>query len=202
MTAIERGEVVTQMTLSKRIGVSIGLVNALLKRGMRNGYVKARKVPFKRYAYFLTAKGFREKSRLAAIYLEGSLAFFRVARSEYADIFARARAEGLSRLVLIGGGELAEIAILAAWGNGLTLLALLDSETNEDQNYGIRIIRSLEEIGSFDAVVITDSQTPQQTYDDMRERLPEAQVLAPPLLSITRDRADLIAAMQESERSR
>jgi hypothetical protein len=202
MTAIERGEVVTQMTLSKRIGVSIGLVNALLKRGMRNGYVKARKVPFKRYAYFLTAKGFREKSRLAAIYLEGSLAFFRVARSEYADIFARARAEGLSRLVLIGGGELAEIAILAAWGNGLTLLALLDSETNEDQNYGIRIIRSLEEIGSFDAVVITDSQTPQQTYDDMRERLPEAQVLAPPLLKITHDRAGLIAAMQESERSR
>jgi hypothetical protein len=202
MTAIERGEVVTQMTLSKRIGVSIGLVNALLKRGMRNGYVKARKAPFKRYAYFLTAKGFREKSRLAAIYLEGSLAFFRVARSEYADIFARARAEGLSRLVLIGGGELAEIAILAAWGNGLTLLALLDSETNKDQNYGIRIIRSLEEIGSFDAVVITDSQTPQQTYDDMRERLPEAQVLAPPLLKITHDRAGLIAAMQESERSR
>jgi hypothetical protein len=125
-----------------------------------------------------------------------------MARSEYADIFALARAEGLSRLVLIGGGELAEIAILAAWGNGLTLLALLDSETNEDQNYGIRIIRSLEEIRSFDAVVITDSQTPQQTYDDMRERLPEAQVLAPPLLRITRDRADLIAAMRESERSR
>jgi hypothetical protein len=65
--------------------------------------------------------------------------------------------------------------------------------------FGIRVIRSLQEIGPFDAIVITESQTPQQTYEDMRERLPEAQVLAPPLLKITRDRADLIAAAQELE---
>jgi DNA-binding MarR family transcriptional regulator len=201
LAAIERGEVVTQMTLRKRIGVSIGLINALVKRGMRNGYVKARKVPFKRYAYYVTPKGFSEKSRLVAIHLENSLAFFRGARSEYADIFARARTDGLSRFVLVGSGELAEIAILAAWGEGLTLLGLLDSETNQEQRYAVRVIQSLEEIGPFDAVVITDSRTPQQTFEDMRKRLAEAQVLAPPLLKITRDRADLIAAAQEAEQS-
>jgi hypothetical protein len=198
LTAIERGEVVTQMTLRKRIGVSIGLINALVKRGMHNGYVKARKVPFKRYAYYVTPKGFSEKSRLVAIYLENSLAFFRAARSEYGDIFARARADGRSRLVLVGSGELADIAILAAWGQGLTLLGLLDSDTSQGQHYGVTGIRSLDEIGPFDAVVITDSRTPQQAYENMRERLSEAQVLAPPLLKITRDRADLITAAQEA----
>ena len=196
--AIERGEVLTQMTLRKRIGVSVGLVNALVKRGISSGYVKARRAPFKRFAYCLTPRGFSEKSRLVATYLENSLAFFRGARNEYTDIFARARADGRSRLVLMGGGELAEIAVLAAWGEGLTLLALLDSETNRDQHYGLQVIRALEEIGPFDAVVITDSRTPQQAYEDMRERLPEAQVLAPPLLKITRNRTDLIAAAQEA----
>ena len=199
LTAIERGEVITQMALRKRIGVSIGLINSLVKRGMRNGYVKARKVPFKRYAYFLTPKGFSEKSRLVATYLENSLAFFRGARNQYADIFARARADGQSRFVLVGSGELAEIAILAAWGEGLTLFALLDSETNQDQHYGVRVIRSLEEIGPFDAVVITDSRTPQQSYEEMSERLSEVQVLAPPLLKIMRGRADLIAAAMEGK---
>ena len=199
LTAIERGEVVTQMTLRKRIGVSIGLINAMLKRGIRNGYVKARKAPFKRYAYCVTPKGFSEKSRLLAIHLHNSLTFFRVARSEYADIFARARTEGQTRLVLMGSGELAEIAILAAWGEGFTPLALIDSESNQDKHFGVRVIRSLEEIGSCDAVVITDSRTPQESYEDMRERLPEAQVLAPALLKITRDRSDLIAAAQETE---
>ena len=57
LTAIERGEVVTQMTLRKRIGVSIGLINAMLKRGIRSGYVKAQKAPLRRYAYCLTLKG-------------------------------------------------------------------------------------------------------------------------------------------------
>ena len=199
LSAIERGEVLTQMTLRKRIGVSVGLVNALVKRGISSGYVKARRAPFKRFAYCLTPRGFSEKSRLVAAYLENSLAFFRAARNEYTDIFARACADGRSRLVLIGGGELAEIAVLAAWGEGLNLLALLDLETNRDQHYGLRVIRALEEIGPFDAVVITDSRAPQQTYDEMRERLPEAQVLAPPLLKITRDRADLIAAARETE---
>jgi DNA-binding MarR family transcriptional regulator len=201
LTAIERGEVVTQMTLTKQIGVSIGLVNALLKRGMRKGYVKARKVPFKRYAYYVTPQGFSEKSRLVAIYLETSLAFFRHARSQYAEIFARARTNGLSRLVLVGGGELAEIAVLAAWSKQLTPLALLDTQTSQDQHYGLKVIRSLEEIGPFEAVVITDSRAPQRAYEDIREQLPEAQVLAPPLLKITRDRADLIAATTKMEQS-
>jgi DNA-binding MarR family transcriptional regulator len=201
LTAIERGEVVTQMALRKRIGVSIGLINALLKRGIRNGYVKARKAPLRRYAYCLTPKGFSEKSRLVAIYLENSLGFFRRARSEYADIFAHARAEDQSRLVLVGSGDLAEIAIIAAWGEGLMLLGVLDSDTNLDQYCGVRVIRSLEEIEPFDAVVITHSRTPQKAYEAMRERLPEAQVLAPPLLKIARDYGNLTDAARGTEQA-
>jgi DNA-binding MarR family transcriptional regulator len=201
LTAIERGEVVTQMMLTKRIGVSIGLINALLKRGMHKGYVKARKVPFKRYAYYVTPKGFSEKSRLVAEYLDNSLAFFRRARSQYAEIFERARKTGMSRLILVGAGDLAEIAVLAAWGEGVTLEAIVNPEANQDQRYGLKVIRSLDEIGPVDAVVITESRAPQKAYEDMRERFSEAHVLAPALLKITRDRADLIAAAREAEQS-
>jgi DNA-binding MarR family transcriptional regulator len=199
LTAIERGEVVTQMMLTKRIGVSIGLINALLKRGMHKGYVKARKMPFKRYAYYVTPKGFSEKSRLVAAYLDNSLAFFRRARSQYAEIFERARKTGMSRLILVGAGDLAEIAVLAAWGEGVTLEAIVNPEANQDQRYGLKVIRSLDEIGPVDAVVITESRAPQKAYEDMRERFSEAHVLAPALLKITRDRADLIAAAREAE---
>src|SRR3546814_3103683 len=96
--AIERGEVVTQVALKQRIGVSVGLINALLKRSVHKGYVKVRKVPYRRYAYYLTPQGFGEKSRLVAKYLETSLSFFREARSQYAELFERRSEEHTSEL--------------------------------------------------------------------------------------------------------
>lgn len=199
LAAIERGEVVAQSTLMRRIGVSIGLVNALLKRAVQKGYVKTRQVPYKRYAYYLTPKGFTEKGRLVAEYLDRSLHLFRIARNEYAELMAASRGAGMTRLVLIGGGDLAEIAVLAAWGEGVSLVGIIDPRANEPQRFGVPIFRSLAEAGELDAVVITDSQLPQATYDALREMLPEASVLAPPFLKVTRDRAELIAEQQRQE---
>lgn len=197
LTAIERGEVVTQMTLSKRVGVAVGLINALLKRAARKGYVKAKSAPYKRYAYYLTLKGFAEKSRLVTEYLEVSLGFFRQARGEYAALFARAEAEGRKRLVLAGGGELAEIAVMAARDGAVELVAIIDARTNRERLYGLRVARTLEEAvdeaGPVDGVVIADAISPQETYEELAERLPEDSVLAPPLLRITPDRRALAA---------
>lgn len=199
LTAVERGEVVTQMTLSKRVGVAVGLINALLKRAARKGYVKAKSAPYKRYAYYLTPKGFAEKSRLVAEYLEVSLDFFRQARGQYAELFVRAEALGQKRIALVGGGELAEIAAMAAHDGDVELVAIVDPKTNRDRVFGIRVARSLDEvIGAdadepVDAVAITDAQTPQETYEELLERLPETKILAPPLLRITPDRRALVA---------
>src|SRR4051812_16616127 len=76
-TAIESGTDDTQISLSKRVGVAVGLVNALLKRAARKGLVKVTSAPARRYKYYLTPKGFAEKSRLVAEYLNDSLSFFR-----------------------------------------------------------------------------------------------------------------------------
>ena len=71
----------TQRSLAVRLDVALGLANALLKRCVAKGLVKIQNAPARRYAYYLTPKGFAEKSRLVAEYLETSLNFFRRARS-------------------------------------------------------------------------------------------------------------------------
>jgi hypothetical protein len=186
LASLERGEVVTQMRLSKRVAVSVGLVNALLKRAMHKGYVKAKSAPYKRYAYYLTPKGFAEKSRLVAQYLEVSLAFFRKARLEYGEQFARSRATGARRFALVGGGELAEIALLAAREADIEIVFVLDRETNKERFHGVPIVRSAAQLSQINAVVITDSRAPQQAFDSMREHFAEEQIFAPDLLRITR----------------
>ena len=186
LVALEGGHVVTQMTLSKRIGVAVGLINALLKRAMHKGYVKAKAVPYKRYAYYLTPIGFSEKSRLVAEYLESSLSFFRVARQEYSDLFNRARVSGMRRIALIGGGELADIALMAAREVEIDVVAIFDRETSKQQLHGLPVARLPEAISPLDGVAITDSRAPQAAFDLVRDRFEELQILAPSFLRITR----------------
>lgn len=191
LTSLEQGEVTTQMRLSERVSVSVGLINALLKRAMRKGYVKAKSAPYKRYAYYLTPKGFAEKSRLVAEYLETSLDFFRMARQDYSESLGRARAAGMRRVVFMGSGELAEIAFLAAReDDGTEVVAIFDRETNSDALHGIPVVRSLDDLPEVDGVLITDARTPQRMFDLARERFDDSKVLAPPFMRITRTPPD------------
>jgi DNA-binding MarR family transcriptional regulator len=189
LSALERGEVVTQMTLSRRIGVAVGLVNALLKRATMKGFVKARSAPYKRYAYYLTPKGFSEKSRLVAEYLEVSLEFFRDARRQYQELFWRAEKVGCRRLVLIGGGELAEIAIMSSRDLDVEVLAIVDTETNRAKLFGVPVVRALSDVAGCDAVIVTDSRQPQAVYDELCRTLAADRIFAPELLKITRETA-------------
>src|SRR5690606_33366958 len=120
------------------------------KRAIHKGYVKAKSAPYKRYAYYLTPRGFSEKSRLVAAYLESSLAFFRAARQEYEELFQLAHRSGSKRFVLAGGGELAEIALLAAREADAEIVGLVDRESNKDRFHGVRSVRSFADLSEFD----------------------------------------------------
>jgi hypothetical protein len=190
LMALEGGHVVTQMTLSKRIGAAVGLVNALLKRAMHKGFVKAKAAPYKRYAYYLTPTGFSEKSRLVGEYLETSLSFFRAAREEYTNLLLRARVSGIRRLALVGGGELVDIAMITARELEIDVVAILDQDTSKERLHGLAVTRRIEEIPPVDGVAITDSREPQIAFEMVRDRFEEWQILAPSFLSITRQRLE------------
>ena len=186
LAALEQEQgAVTQLALSKRLSVSVGLVNALLKRAARKGQAKARAVPPQRWAYYLTPKGFAEKSRLVAAYLERSLAFFREARADYAGLFVRLQASGVSRLILVGQGELAEIAILAAQETGVEIVGLLDCCANSGRVHGVRVLCNLDEVDVSAPLVIADSRAPQTTYNEMCAQYRKRQVEAPAFLRIS-----------------
>jgi DNA-binding MarR family transcriptional regulator len=184
LVEVERSGAVTQLSLAKRVGVAVGLLNALLRRAVRKGYIKVRHVPPRRYVYYLSPKGFVEKSRLVAAYIHTSLGFFRQAREEYSELFEEARERGFQRIALAGTGELAEIAIIAASQAEVELLAILDSATNRMRFAGLPVVRSLDEIDQFDAVMLTDSRSAQEVYMRMRKCLPASKVLAPPMLRV------------------
>lgn len=179
-------EAPNQRALARKIGISVGLVNALVHRAVRKGLIKIKEVPARRYAYYLTPKGLAEKSKLVAEFLDYSLSFFRVARQEYSDIFARCAATGSKRVVLCGAGELAEIATLAVNGLDLTIVGVLDHETNHAHIAGLPVIRAIDDLRSDDVLVITEGRHPQDTYDRLVARVGCERVIAPRFLRISR----------------
>ena len=192
LASLESGEAVSQQGLAKRILISVGMVNALLKRAVRKGYVKVSNVPTRRYIYFLTPKGFLEKSRLVAEYLDASLEFVRMATDGYAQIFERAVAMGQNRGVLVGAGELADLAQAAARDAGVEIVGLYEQGSNHAKLHGLAVLAHAEDLAAAapDFVVVTASRQPQLCYDMIAALMPEKRIHAPAFLRISPARAE------------
>jgi len=190
LDAIETRDHVTQRGLASELGIALGLTNIYLKRCINKGLIKVRKAPARRYAYYLTAKGFTEKARLTAKFLTRSLSFFHLAREDCSELLLACKARGIDQVVLVGAGDLCEIATLSAMDAGIKVAAVFDEETNRQLLAGAPILRSLADLAGADAVVVTDTKDPQATYDRMVSLLGSEKVFFPSLLRLsTRRRA-------------
>lgn len=187
LDAIDSSESHTQRSLADKLGVALGLANSLLKRAARKGLIKIHDIPARRYAYYLTPRGFQEKNRLVGEYLKTSLNFFRAARDQYESALDRCLQRGWKRVVLVGTGELAELASLASHASGLPLVGIIDERLNDSQFCGLRVFNSFDEAGQIDAVIITDSENPQQTFDRLVNIFSEEKILTPSILHVSRN---------------
>jgi len=166
LSAIERDSGLTQRRLSQELGIALGLANTYLKRCVRKGLVKMGQVPMRRYAYYLTPKGFAEKSRLTAEYLTVSLDFFRRARRECTALLLHAHSRLWRRAVLFGSGDLAEVAILSANEAGIEIVAVVDDRRDGGVCAGRPIVRDLGSVaGDVDVVMLTAVAEPQMQLE-------------------------------------
>lgn len=161
LNAVHRNSRVTQRTVATELGIALGLTNAYLKRCIKKGWIKANQAPARRYAYYLTPRGFAEKSRLTADYLFSSLHFFRKARAQIETLLANCAANGFRSLLLCGAGDVAEIARLCARDHGLTIVGLVDPLYPHEEFGGVPVYTDIAQASGFDAVLVTGrSDTP------------------------------------------
>lgn len=188
LQAIDSGERVTQRAVANELGIALGLVNAYLKRCTKKGLIKVRSAPARRYAYYLTPKGFSEKSKLTASYLAHSFSFFRTARADCRAILAEASLRRMRRLALIGAGDLAEIMILYAVDHAITLVAIVDSRVKDERFGGLKVVSNLSETGLIDGLIVTDLADPHTAYSLAVATVGAERVLVPALLKMRRPR--------------
>jgi DNA-binding MarR family transcriptional regulator len=185
LESVERNGAQTQRGLSSELGIALGLVNAYLKRCMNKGLVKVRQVPAHRYAYYLTPQGFAEKSRLTVEYLSYSFSFFREAKADCQQLLQRAKASGVTRVVLIGKSDLAEIAALCAIEQQIVIVALVQPGLGGAQFIGVPVFGDLSAVtAEYDAALVTDMVHSRSVCDSVIAALGENRVLVPELLRV------------------
>ncbi len=189
---VGRGGEQSQRRLASELGVALGLANAYLKRCVKKGLVKVRQVPARRYAYYLTPRGFAEKSRLTFEFMSHSLALFRRAKADCMAAFERARGLGQGRvaprIALLGASDLAEIAAICALDGGVVIAAVVDASLPAERFAGLAVMRDLDALKPPpDAVLITDMKTAAATVRAAVAKFGSERVLVPAMLGVQPD---------------
>ncbi|MBI5050902.1 MAG: winged helix-turn-helix transcriptional regulator, partial [Nitrospirae bacterium] len=124
---ISKESSVTQRTLSSKLDVALGLVNAYIKRLTKKGYIKITTIPKNRAKYILTPKGFTEKVRLTYEYMQYSMNYFKEIRERIDDIYKKMISSGVENIIIWGDGEVAELSYVSMRGLPLRLVGIVDS---------------------------------------------------------------------------
>ena len=126
MGEIERNNSPSQRELSHNLNLSLGLVNAFLKRLVNKGYFKVKTMPRNRVKYFLTPKGIARKSKLTVEYLRYSVNFYKEIKNLLVSKFREMEAHRVHSILFFGAGEVAELAYLYLQLTEIQMVGIID----------------------------------------------------------------------------
>ena len=167
---LSNNDALTQRDLSKRMGIALGLVNSYIKNLMAKGYITVRNIPSKRYAYYLTPKGFAEKSRIAYDLLQDYTRIYREAKNNYRQLFFELERSGVKRIVFAGADEVAEFAYITLQDTRLELVGVVDPEKINETFFGkkIRSMNDLKDL-AYDSIVVTSYLNRDKIYKELMD---------------------------------
>lgn len=168
---VSKNSEVTQRSLSRRLGVALGLTNLYMKRLGRKGLIKVVNLKANRLRYELTPNGIAQKTAMAFQYVQDSYVFYREARRSLTNTFSKLKADGVRSVVLYGTGDLAEIALLSLQEAQLDLAGVVSPQHAGQTLCGrpVRDPTALSQI-TYDKVVVLDRNRSEaaKVFDDLR----------------------------------
>jgi DNA-binding MarR family transcriptional regulator len=177
---ISKGEPLSQRDLSKKLNLALGLVNSYLKNLVTKGYVTISAIPAKRYTYYLTPKGFSEKTRLTYQLLQDYTNIYRDARRDFQKLFHDLSMSGATKVVFAGFDEVAEIAYLSLQEADMELAGVFD-DAKKGSKFFKTVVMPFHEIHmmDYDRVVLTTFLRREEVYKSLlANKVSEEKILA------------------------
>ena len=166
MEEIDNDHTPSQRDLSRKLNISLGLVNSFIKRLVNKGYLKITNIPKNRLKYILTPKGAAEKTHLTYQYIQYSFDFYKKARGKLRQIFNDLRTQGVRRVVFYGKSDFAEIAFISLQETNIVMIAIVDDiKIGEVFLGGVVKNPAILDSLSFDRILITSMNKEDTTLE-------------------------------------
>lgn len=184
LQVIEDKEDITQRHIADKLDVALGLANSYLKRCVHKGLVKIHQAPANRYFYYLTPKGFAEKSRLTSQFLSHSFDFYRRSGDCIAELFSECERKNKLKILFCGVSELAEIASIRAHEFNIEIIGTFDPNKNKKSFIDFPVWNNFADIDEFDVCLLTSLDKSEKNYEFLRENLNKEKIMVPEILGI------------------
>lgn len=99
----------SQRAIAAASGLSLGLVNLIIKRLIQTGHIKISNLSKKRIEYLLTPKGFIDTANHSYAYLTRAISTFKESKMRLTNLIEDLAAQGHRNFVILGKGEIADL---------------------------------------------------------------------------------------------
>jgi DNA-binding MarR family transcriptional regulator len=150
---IENNGHMTQRDLSREVGIALGLVNHLLKKMVRKGWIKIKNVDAKRMRYLITRQGAKEKSSLLYKRVESTIHFYLEAKRVIKEKVQHLKNEGVENVSIYGINHIAEVLFIVLKELGLRLECVVDNDRKGGEWFGYKVI-NIDEFLKYNTSVL------------------------------------------------
>jgi DNA-binding MarR family transcriptional regulator len=154
---IENNSHLTQRDLSKEVGIALGLVNHLLRKMVKKGWIKIKNIDAKRIRYLITPEGAREKSSLLYKRVENTIPFYLEAKRVIKEKVLHLKNEGVKDVSIYGINHISEVLFIVLKELELELAYVVDDNREGEAWFGYTIVNMDEFIQSNANVLILAS---------------------------------------------
>jgi DNA-binding Lrp family transcriptional regulator len=157
LEAIGKDECLSQRDLSRKLNISLGLVNSCVNKLLSQGIFKRSKRSKNRIKYILSPKGVIRKAELSKEYFEYSLGYYKAIKQRISKSLQMIAKNDNHNIILYGTGELCEITCIVIYEQNIGGIKIIDEKHAGKKICGIRVANTdVIENSHFDAIIIVD----------------------------------------------
>ena len=142
LNEIAQNPMVTQASLSNRMGIAVGSVNWYIKRLIHRGWVKVSHLDRTRLKYDLTAKGMAVFTQRALLYARDSLKVYGDFRSKAKALVADLQKKDIKHVYIGGSDEVVDILRLTCIEAGIQIANTPDGIVLKVDGQDYRMVES------------------------------------------------------------